>query len=77
MQVLKAIKIWLEYHKSHSRENTLKSYQMVLANFDQEFGTRNIWEINSDEILSLSKSIVGSSSRAIPFSFCKKNGHFL
>jgi hypothetical protein len=27
MQVSRAASIWLEYHRSHSRENTLKSYQ--------------------------------------------------
>lgn len=52
MQVSKAIKIRLEYHKSHSRENTLKSYQMVLLNFDPEFGAREVREITSDEIMA-------------------------
>ena len=26
MQVSNAIKIWLDYHKSHSRDNTIKAY---------------------------------------------------
>lgn len=42
MQVSKAIKIWLEYQKSHSRKNTLKAYQMVLTNLDHEFGARDV-----------------------------------
>jgi len=52
MQVPKAITIWLEYHKSNSRDNTLKAYQMVLSNFNRESGERNVQEITSDEILS-------------------------
>ena len=52
MQVSKAIKIWLEYHKSHSRDNTLKAYHVVLSNFNLEFGEKNVEEITSDEILS-------------------------
>ncbi len=52
MQVSKVIKIWLEYHKSHSRDNTLKAYQVVISNFDREFGDRDVHEITSDEILS-------------------------
>jgi integrase/recombinase XerD len=52
MQVSKAMTIWLEYHKSHSRDKTLKSYQVVLSNFSREFGERDVQEITSDEILS-------------------------
>ena len=52
MQVSKAITIWLEYHKSHSRDNTLRAYQAVLSNFSREFGERNLQEITSDEVLS-------------------------
>ena len=52
MQVSKAIKIWLEYHKSNSTDNTLKTYQVVLSNFKKEFGDRDVREITSDEILS-------------------------
>ena len=52
MQVSKAIKIWLECHKSHSRDNTLKAYQLVLSNFKREFGERDVQEITSDKILS-------------------------
>ncbi len=27
MQVLKAVKLWLEYHKTNSREKTLRTYR--------------------------------------------------
>jgi hypothetical protein len=52
MQVSKAIKIWLEYHKSHSRGNTLQANQVVLSNFQREFVDTNCQEIASEEALS-------------------------
>jgi integrase/recombinase XerD len=52
MQVSKAIEIWLDYHKSNSRENTRKAYQVVLSNFSREFGERDVREITSDEVLA-------------------------
>ena len=57
MQVSKAITIWIEYHKSHSKNNTLKAYHMVLSNFNQEFGERDMREITSDEIMSFLSGI--------------------
>ena len=52
MQVSKAIKIWLEYHKSNSKRNTFRAYQTVLSVFSRDFGERNLNELASEEILS-------------------------
>lgn len=52
MQVSRAAAIWLEYHRTHSRENTLKSYEAALAAFLAEFTDRQIGEISTEEILS-------------------------
>jgi hypothetical protein len=52
MQVSRAAAIWLEYHRSHSRDNTLKSYQVALGSFLDEFADRQIGEILTEEILS-------------------------
>jgi len=57
MQVSKVITIWQVYHKSNSKENTLKAYHMVLSNFNQEFGERDMREITSDDVLSFLKRI--------------------
>ena len=57
MQVAKAITIWIEYHKSHSKNNTLKAYHMVLSNFNQEFGERGMREITSAEVMSFLSGI--------------------
>ena len=52
MQVSQAITIWLEYHKSNSKQNTLRSYMAVLSHFLRDFGERNLNEITSEEILN-------------------------
>jgi len=52
MQVSHAASIWLEYHRSHSRENTLKAYQALSCIFLGEFADRQIGEISTEDILS-------------------------
>ncbi|RJR40222.1 MAG: hypothetical protein C4576_20200, partial [Desulfobacteraceae bacterium] len=52
MQVSRVAAIWLEYHRSHSRENTLKSYEAALNPFLAEFANRQIGEISTEEVLS-------------------------
>jgi hypothetical protein len=52
MQVFEAVKIWLDYHKTNSREKTLRTYKTLISEFCQEFGERNLDELSSEEILS-------------------------
>jgi integrase/recombinase XerD len=52
MQVFETVKIWLEYHKSNSREKTLRTYRTILSKFSEEFGERNLGDLTSEEILS-------------------------
>jgi len=52
MEVSKAVQLWLEYHKSNSRDNTLRAYEAIFCKFCQEFGGRNLDELASDEVLS-------------------------
>jgi integrase/recombinase XerD len=52
MQVFEAVKIWLEYHKSNSREKTLRTYRTILSKFGDEFGERSLEDLTSEEILS-------------------------
>jgi hypothetical protein len=40
MKISEAEKLWLEYHKSHSKENTIRGYKLVLSKFSEEFGGR-------------------------------------
>ena len=52
MEVSKAVQLWLEYHKSNSRDNTLRAYEAIFAKFCQAFGGKNLDELASDEVLS-------------------------
>jgi hypothetical protein len=38
MKLPEAATIWIDYHKSHSKKNTLRSYQVVIDPFCLEFG---------------------------------------
>jgi hypothetical protein len=37
MKVSNAVKLCLEYHKSHSKENTVRAYKMILTQLCEEF----------------------------------------
>ena len=64
MQVSKAIKIWLVYHKSNSKQNTFRAYQGILSNFSRDFGERNLNDLTSEEILSfLNRMIEGTKQQ--------------
>ena len=52
MQILEAKKLWLDYHKSHSKENTIRGYKLVLTKFCEEFGTKNLEDVTTETILS-------------------------
>jgi hypothetical protein len=38
MKVSRAVQLWRKYHKSNSRDNTLRAYEAIFAKFCQEFG---------------------------------------
>ncbi len=52
MQVSEAVKFLLGYHRADSKGNTIRAYEMILSKFCQGFGSRNLNEVSSDEILS-------------------------
>lgn len=51
MQVSEAAKVFLEYHKSHSKENSVRAYKLVLTQLLEEFGGGNMEEITTEKIL--------------------------
>ena len=63
MQVSKAAKLWMEYHKSHSKENSIRAYKLVLAQLCAEFGTENLGEITTEMILSFLNRITEGRKR--------------
>jgi len=52
MKISEAAKLWLEYHKCHSKENSIRAYRLILTKFCDEFGTENLEEITTEIILS-------------------------
>ena len=52
MKVLKAAKIWIDYHKMHSKKNTVKTYWAVINRFCREFGDVELDQIRADDVLS-------------------------
>jgi hypothetical protein len=56
MRVSEAAKPWLEYHKSHSKETSIRAYKLILSKFCKEFGAKNLEEITTERILSFAES---------------------
>jgi integrase len=52
MNVSKAGKIWLDYHKTHSKKATVRAYEWVLNKFCEKFGGHDLKELLPDEILT-------------------------
>ena len=52
MKVQKAVEYCLDYHKTNSRENTIRSYEFILTRFATSFGERDLESLSSDEILA-------------------------
>jgi integrase len=51
MKVSNAVQLWLEYHKSISKDNTLRAYKAFFSKFRQKFGGKELDELASDEVL--------------------------
>ncbi|MFC1578341.1 tyrosine-type recombinase/integrase [Thermodesulfobacteriota bacterium] len=52
MKVSEAAKLWLEYHKCHSKENSIRAYLLVLTKFCDEFGSDDLKQITTERALS-------------------------
>ncbi len=52
MKISEAARLWLEYHKCHSKENSIRAYKLVLTKFKNEFGNENMEEITTEKVLS-------------------------
>jgi site-specific recombinase XerD len=52
MKVSEAAKLWLEYHKCHSKENSIRAYRLVLSKFCKEFESKNLEAITTEKALA-------------------------
>ena len=63
MKISEASKLWLEYHKSHSKESSLRAYKLVITQLCAEFGDENLEEITTERILSFLNRITEGRKR--------------
>ena len=63
MKVSKAIKVCLDYHRNHSKPNTVRSYEAILTKFGFIFGDKDLEDISSEDILSFLDQITGGTKQ--------------
>ncbi|MGD8768440.1 MAG: site-specific integrase [Desulfobacterales bacterium] len=63
MKVSKAIKICLDYHRNHSKPNTIRSYEAILTKFGLIFGDKDLEEISSEDILTFLDKITDGTKQ--------------
>lgn len=51
MNVSQASKIWLDYHRVHSKKNTVRAYELTIEKFNQNFANLNLNEVSTEDIL--------------------------
>ena len=52
MKLSKAAKIWIDYHRTHSKNNTVRSYRAIIERFIQEFGDGPVEQVTPEQILT-------------------------
>jgi integrase/recombinase XerD len=63
MQISEAAKICLEFHKSHSKENSIRAYKLVFTQLCEEFGAENLEEITTEKVFSFLNRITEGKKR--------------
>jgi len=59
MNVSKAAKIWLDYHRTNSKKNTHRSYSAVMGKFRESYGDQKLSELTIDTILDFLNQLSG------------------
>ncbi len=52
MKLSKAAKIWIDYHKTHSKKNTVRSYRAIIERYIKEFGDGPVDQVTPEQILT-------------------------
>jgi len=63
MNVTEAATFFLEYHKTHSKENSIRAYKRILSKFREEFGAENLEDITTEKVLSFLNRITEGRKR--------------
>ena len=51
MRVSEASRLFLEYHKSHSKENSMRAYKLFLSKLCVDFGDEDLEQITTEKVL--------------------------
>jgi integrase len=57
MNVSQASKIWLDYHRAHSKQNTVRAYEFTIIKFSRNFANQILSEVSTDNILDFMTQI--------------------
>ena len=63
MKISEASKLFLEYHRSHSKENSVRAYKLVIHQLGEEFGTESLESITTENMLSFLNRITEGKKR--------------
>ena len=80
MQVSKSSELYLEYHRSNSKKNTIKAYEMILTKFCGQFGDRDLYDITTNDAMSFLNQITEGKkklTRKIRYSHLKAFFNFV
>lgn len=64
MKLSEAAKLWLEYHKTHSKQNSVRAYKLILSQLCEECGNESLEEINTEKVLSFLNRITEGRKRS-------------
>ena len=48
MNVSQASRIWLDYHRAHSKKNTVRAYEFTIAKFNQNYASLNLNDVSTE-----------------------------
>ena len=57
MKTSEAARLWLGYHKTHSKKNAIRAYENILSKFSNEIRDKDLYELTSDEVLAFLNAI--------------------
>ena len=52
MNVFKAAAIWIDYHKTHSKKNTVRSFRAIIERYIKEFGDGPVDLVTPEHVLT-------------------------
>jgi hypothetical protein len=51
MKISQAVKIWIDYHVTNSKKNTVRAYRWIINKFCVDFRGEELAELSSEKVL--------------------------